>query len=196
MISGGGPVCASSQLDTALAFLEGHQGQVSLITIDVGINDLLACFGPSGAIDSSCVTGLLPTIRSNLETIVSAIRGAAGPSTRIVGSTFYDPVLFFWLAIDPGLAQANDNQVQRLNATIVDAFAGEGVPVADVAGAFATGNFSRLVRRGSLGVVPLSVARACDWTWQCAPPPQGPDTHPNDEGYRVMAGAFERALGD
>jgi lysophospholipase L1-like esterase len=195
MISGGGPVCASSQLDSAVTFLNNHTGQVSLITIDIGINDLFACFGASGAIDSACVTAILPAIGSNLRTIVATLRGAAGPGTRIVGSTFYDPVLFFWLAIDQQLAEANDIQIQRLNRTISDAFAAEGVPVADVAGAFATGDFTDLVKRGRLGVVPLSVARVCAWTWQCAPPPQGPDTHPNDEGYEVMASAFERVLG-
>jgi lysophospholipase L1-like esterase len=194
MISGGGPVCADSQLASAVTFLDDHPGQISLITIDIGINDLFACFGASGAIDPSCVTSILPTINSNLRTILTSLREVADPGTRIVGSTFYDPVLFFWFAIDPGLAEANDAQIRRLNDTIVDAFAAEGVPVADVAGAFATGDFNRLVKRGNLGVIPLSVARACAWTWQCAPPPQGPDTHPNDEGYHVMAEAFERVL--
>jgi hypothetical protein len=38
------------------------------------------------------------------------------------------------------------------------------------------------------------VARVCQWTWMCVPPPMGPNIHARPEGYRVMAGAFLVAL--
>ena len=33
------------------------------------------------------------------------------------------------------------------------------------------------------------------WTWIGAPPPRGPDTHPNAVGYLAIAGAFYKAIG-
>jgi hypothetical protein len=41
---------------------------------------------------------------------------------------------------------------------------------------------------------PLSAHLACEWTWICAPPPPGPDVHPNRQGYAVIAAAFEEVL--
>ena len=40
---------------------------------------------------------------------------------------------------------------------------------------------------------PRNVALVCSWTWACAPPPRGPNEHPNAAGYRVIASAFRRA---
>ena len=45
-----------------------------------------------------------------------------------------------------------------------------------------------------LGTVPTNVARVCALTWMCAAPPLGPNLHPNDAGYRVIAGALADAL--
>jgi hypothetical protein len=41
---------------------------------------------------------------------------------------------------------------------------------------------------------PLDVANACRWTWECVPPPLGPDIHANTAGYGVIAQAFLDAL--
>ena len=46
-----------------------------------------------------------------------------------------------------------------------------------------------------VGVVPRNVARICALTWMCAPPPYGPNQHPNADGYRVISQAIETALG-
>src|SRR5918996_59104 len=58
MITGNGSACpypGGSQLGAALAFLEANRGAVSLVTIDMGANDLLPCVGSGGAIDSGCI---------------------------------------------------------------------------------------------------------------------------------------------
>jgi hypothetical protein len=39
------------------------------------------------------------------------------------------------------------------------------------------------------------VALICQWTWECAIPPRGPNQHANDTGYRVIARAFLTAAG-
>ncbi|HEY3036339.1 MAG TPA: hypothetical protein VGJ54_16990, partial [Streptosporangiaceae bacterium] len=33
-------------------------------------------------------------------------------------------------------------------------------------------------------------AAICQWTWECAAPPRGPDEHANQAGYQVIARAF------
>jgi lysophospholipase L1-like esterase len=43
--------------------------------------------------------------------------------------------------------------------------------------------------------VPLNAFLELTWTWIAAPPPRGPDVHPNAAGYSVIATAFVRAIG-
>ncbi len=64
------------------------------------------------------------------------------------------------------------------------------VRVADVSGAFRTSDFIPLVTVPGLGRLPRNVAAVCQWTWECAPAPRGPNQHPNQAGYRVIADAF------
>jgi len=40
------------------------------------------------------------------------------------------------------------------------------------------------------GRLPRNVAAICQWTWQCAAPPRGPNQHANQAGYAVIARAF------
>jgi hypothetical protein len=40
------------------------------------------------------------------------------------------------------------------------------------------------------------VVRICQWTWMCAPAPLGPDIHPNQAGYGVIAHTIAGVLGD
>ena len=44
-----------------------------------------------------------------------------------------------------------------------------------------------------LGSLPRNVARICEWTWECAPAPRGPNQHANPAGYQVIANAFVKA---
>ena len=39
----------------------------------------------------------------------------------------------------------------------------------------------------TVGDVPVNVALVCQWTWMCAPPPQGPNVHTNPSGAFVIA---------
>ena len=69
------------------------------------------------------------------------------------------------------------------------------VRTADVQDAFSTTDFSDTGYLPGVGTVPVNVARVCDWTWMCAAAPVGPNIHANATGYRVIATAFERAIG-
>ena len=74
-----------------------------------------------------------------------------------------------------------------LNGLEANVYASGDVEVADVAAAFSTTDFTTQVQLPGVGTVPLNVARICQWTWMCAPPPVGPNIHANDAGYHVIA---------
>ncbi len=84
MLLGGSPFCgyAGSQLAAATAFLRAHRGEVALVTIDIGGNDVL---NPQG--------GGVAAIQANLPVILAELREAAGPGVPIVGMTYYSPTL-------------------------------------------------------------------------------------------------------
>ena len=65
--------------------------------------------------------------------------------------------------------------------------------MANVPGAFKS-DATNEVALDHVGTVPQNVALACTLTWMCAKPPWGPDDHPNNAGYRVIAVAIEGAL--
>jgi hypothetical protein len=74
-------------------------------------------------------------------------------------------------------------------------YAAAGVRVANVFGAFSTSDFGHDVTVAGVGTVPRNVALICRWTWECVSPPRGPNQHPNQTGYGVIARAFLRAAG-
>jgi lysophospholipase L1-like esterase len=189
-----------SQLDDAVGFLEAHPGQIAFITIDIGANDAFdACFDPdTGVMDATCIQGLLPQIQSNLAHIIQTLQAAA-PGVPIVGMSYYDPLLGFWVLIEDGdqVAQADEAAWEDLNTGLVSTYQGEGAVVADVAGPdfFNTADFTDTVVTKNFGEVPVNVANTCTWTYFCAKPPLGPgNVHPNVEGYGVIAAAFGDAL--
>ena len=179
-----------SQLDAALAFLRAHRGQVQLITIDVGGNDVDHCVSLTTGIDENCFHQGLLTIALNLIPTVLQLRRAA-PEATIAGMTYYDTVLAAWLAGPNGQALARQSLPlsHQFNGLLTLLYRLGRFRVADVAGAFSTDDMSTLVNG-----VPLDVARICQWTWMCAPAPLGPDIHANTAGYGVIAQAFRNVL--
>lgn len=192
MIRGG--ICTyshGSQLDEAVAFLKAHRPFVAFVTIDIGANDF-PCQ------EAQCVPDGVAAIQANLPTILAALREAAGPGVPIVGMTLYNPFLAAWLLGPDGqtFAQLSQQQVSGpVNGLLRAIYGGSGAAVADVEGAFSSNDFATIVSLPGVGDVPINVARICQWTWACVPPPLGPDNHANAEGYGVIAGSFAQALG-
>lgn len=191
-----GGVCPyrhGSQLAQAVAFLQRHQGSVVLITIDIGANDEDCSIRP---LDRRCIIHGLTAIETHLPAILTALRAAAGPGVPIVGMNYYDPDLALWLQGRGGRAAAKESlpPFLRFNDTLERIYKAAGSPVADVEGSFSTTDFATKVVSPDFGTIPLNVARICQWTWMCAPPPLGPDIHANTEGYGVIAGAFLKVL--
>ena len=202
MINGGiCPYSGGSQLKAAAAFLQehrgqehraqGHRGRVLLVTIDIGANDPEACGGqPSLNQLAVCAVKGIPSAVTHLGTIVSRLKAAAGPGVRIVGMNYYLPALAEWRHGLSGHAVAwtAEKLAATFNALLDRVYAKAGVRVADVFGAFQTSDF------GSHGAsLPRNVTLLCQWTWECAAPPRGPNQHANQAGYQVIAREFLQA---
>jgi lysophospholipase L1-like esterase len=193
MIHGG--ICSyagGSQLAAADRFLRAHRGRVSLVTMDIGANDPNSCITqPSVGKLAACAGSSVPRTAANLATILRQLR-AAGPHARIIAMNYYLPALAAWRNGAGGqlLARGSEVAVTGFNALLTRVYQSFGVRVADVSGAFHTSDFSPQVTVPGLGPLPRNVAAVCRWTWECAPPPRGPNEHPNQAGYQVIARAF------
>jgi hypothetical protein len=193
MINGG--ICAytgaTSQLDAATAFLKAHRGQVALVTLDIGNNNVDHCVAASG-IDLGCVEQGIAADATDLPTITAALRKAdPDRTTRWAGLNAYDPYLASWLTGTAGqaLASASSQLQQQFNAIPQQVYSQAGFSLVDIANAFHSYDTTTVPLPG-YGSVPLNVASICELTWMCAPAPQGPNIHATSLGYAVMAKAI------
>jgi lysophospholipase L1-like esterase len=194
MIDGG--ICsypAHSQLAEAVSFLRAHRGEVSLVTIDIGANDPDSCISRAslGAI-VSCIAKGFPQTVANLTKIMSSLRAAAGSKVRIIGMNYYVPALSQWLdgPLGQQYARLSERLVIGYNKLLATVYQHYDAGVANVFGAFHSGDFTDKVRVPGIGTVPRNVAAICLWTWECAASPRGPNEHARPIGYGVIALAF------
>lgn len=183
-----------SQLAQAVAFIKTHD--VAFITLDIGANDIDGCV-QNGNIDTTCLDAGLAAVKTNVPTIVKALRKAAGRHIRIAAMTYYDPFLADYLEGTQGqnLAAGSVSLAQEFNGDLTTGFAAGKLKVADVADAFHTyAPFTETTTAPEIGTVPVSVAEICEHTWMCAPAPVGPNIHATKSGYSMIATAFEKVL--
>jgi lysophospholipase L1-like esterase len=190
-----GGIChysAGSQLAAATAFLRAHRGHVFLVTIDIGANDLEDCGNQPGITQLASCIGQLPKATANVAAILASLRAAAGPGVRIAGMNYYLPALAEWRSglLGRATAELSEKFAVAYDDLLKRAYGQAGITVANVFGAFETTNFGDPVTVSGVGSVPRNVARICQWTWACAPPPRGPNQHANAAGYRVIADAI------
>ena len=193
MISGGDRCyrAPDTQLAEAVEFLRGHTDEHGLITLDIGFDDVVACFAHH-TLNSACVSTGIDLIAWQLPTIIDSLRDAAGPEVRMIGVGAYDPFVTDALKgpTDQAFAASSIEAIARVNTALLDAYNDAGVPMADVAGPFAG---------PVVGSTPDALAamaeRTCSLTWMCAAFPFGPNLHPNDEGYQLMADAISEQVG-
>jgi lysophospholipase L1-like esterase len=187
-----------SQLKAAELFLRAHHrpGEVALVTVDIGANDVDGCTAP-GVNVGACVSAGETSIKRNLPPILSGVKHAAPAGAMLADMTLYDPVLsgyFNASASVRALATASVAFLKTINGEITAADRGAGFKTADVAGAFKSYDASANVSYNGQ-MVPVNVATVCSWTWGCTPPPSGPNIHANKNGYAVIARTFARVIG-
>ena len=187
-----GPGCSyttGTQLGDAEAFLRSHPGQVEMLTIDIGANDVDGCIGSSG-VNTSCLQTGLSQITTDLPLILSGLR-AADPTLAIYGMDYYDPFLSEWLTGASGqtAAQESEEGAVTLNSELGQIYSANKAAMADPATLFQTTNFA-LTGSYNGTTVPENVALICAWTWMCSEN----DIHANDEGHAELALAFESVI--
>lgn len=181
-----------SQLEQAEALLTSRTGEVGLVTIDIGGNDLLRCVRGGADIDATCVADGVRTVQKNLPTILGRLRAAAGDDVPVLVLGYYNP----WVA-----AQALDQPVKgvdaaakaytRLSTAIEQAAEGADTTFVGLDDAFATDDTTPTTIGGR--TVPENAARVCTLTNLCT----AQDIHFSDEGAatvaRVLAEAAQQA---
>ncbi len=178
-----GGICSydhGSQLAEAVAFLQANAGRISLVTIDIGGNDVIHEDG-----------GGVPAIAANLPVILATLQAAA-PGVPILAMNYYHPFLApVWFQTQSLAAlQAEVDLTVGFNDFLEGIYGAFGIEVADVEQAFSVTDLTLV------NGTPVNVLRACEWTWQCAGPPVGFDIHPNKAGYGVIAEAFLDEIDD
>ena len=185
-----------SQLAQAVEFLSAHKNKVAIVTIDMGVNDVLAanCIDvPTSKVDVVCLLNAFNTLSNNLVAIMATLRQAAHPDTEFVAMNYYNTFLAFWLTGPAGQALAYESALLAdiLNYDVLGTvYAAFDVPVADVATAYGSAIFSPNTAAG----LPQNVLNICVYTWMCAPAPVGPNIHANRYGYGVIAATIAAVL--
>jgi hypothetical protein len=126
------------------------------------------------------------TAADDLASILATLRTGA-PGVLIVGMNYNNPLVAA-AAFGPAgqaLAAFSAQASVTLNQALEAVYDALLVPVADVAATFRTTTTS---------VNAVNVGIALTWTWMGAPPPRGPDVHPNAIGYWAITSAFVKTI--
>jgi lysophospholipase L1-like esterase len=175
----------TSQLAWAEDWLRRRGDRPTLLTIDIGANDLLGCATPNAARVRACFDERLPVVEARLRDVARRLRAASGPRTVLAAMTYYDPaVALVRIGATRDAAVAFHDAVRRrANPAIVRVYEAEGFAVARV---------DRVFRTNRPATAEGVVDRTCDLTRLCTQA----DFHPTAEGYGLIADAFSRVVAD
>lgn len=186
----------SPQLSEALDVLA--TGNVALITISLGVNDLVAAIpallacGP----DLVCIDGVVEPIALGVKGAVATVQAAA-PGVPIVTMNWHNPLLAAWLGFfldvpaglappDPGFAVLTNVVVEIFNGKLAAKFAELGIPMADVSGAFDSSDFGD----SDGDTIPNNVEVICKLTFMCPDLGVKSNPHATKQGYELIAKTF------
>ena len=178
-----------TQVAAAVAFLKAHQGNIALITVSIGGTDVTACAKDANPIP--CVAAAAASVRTNVTSLVSQLRAAAGTKAQIIGTTYPDVILGSWVYPSQPATQARMDLANLsvtafksiINPALTTAYEtskGELVDVTKATGAY--GPMTDTTTVAPFGVLPTPVARVCQLTWFCT---KG-DIHPHTAGYDLI----------
>jgi lysophospholipase L1-like esterase len=186
---GGVTYPTTTQIASAQAFLSAHRGDIGLITVSIGVNDVIGCAVQANPVP--CVATAVDDIKANVRTLASDLRAAAGRGVPIIGSTYPDVVLGRYVfphnpapPSTVNLAKLSVSAFKVLiNPALSKAYASAGGSLVDVTRATgAYTSLNRTVDTKTYGMIPVPVAIVCTLTWFCV---KG-DIHPQTSGYTVI----------
>jgi lysophospholipase L1-like esterase len=181
----GGPKYKSTQVLAAERFLRANRGQVALVTVSIGGNDVTACAKDPEPI--KCTGAATARIKKNVTTLAKRLRKAAGPKVLIVGTTYPDVLLGQWVhpPVNQDLARLSVAAFKLLlNPSLKSAYGavnGKFVDVTATTGAY--GSLDETTTLAPYGTIPVPVAKVCQLTYYC----QFGDIHPRVSGYKAIA---------
>jgi lysophospholipase L1-like esterase len=179
-----------SQVTAADNFITAHHGQIGLITVSIGGNDVTSCATAANAI--TCVAGVVTSIQTNVTSLVNQLEShlGAGNTTPIIGLTYPDVILGDYVTTPPNVSLAN------LSTTAFSALINPALKTAYTTG-YSHNKFADLTttapftlkltptkKYGKDGTVPVAVIEVCKLTWYCST--QAPmNIHANTKGYKI-----------
>ncbi len=212
--SGFGPVAASdavpypttTQEQAAIDFINAHPGQVGLITVSIGGNDVTSCASASNTV--ACVLAASSTIKTNVTKLVGDLKTALAANSdataNIVGLTYPDVILgdYVFPAGSPDVSLANlsvtafDSLINpALKAVYTSVAGGSFVNVTSAPYKLATaGDDTPLTTTAKLkpyGVIPVAVWEICKLTYYCS----SGNIHANTKGYTFIGKLVVADLG-
>jgi lysophospholipase L1-like esterase len=182
-----------TQTDAAVRFLKKQRGEVELITVSIGGNDVTACASASEPV--GCVVDAVAKISANLAVLVQRLRAAAGRKVLIVGLTYPDVILGLWVTggqADQDLARLSVVAFRDfINPTLKEGYESvSGVFVDVTAATGAYGSLDELTPYPAYGDIPVAVATICRISWYC----DRRDIHLKAEGYKIIARLITETL--
>ncbi|MEI6793438.1 MAG: GDSL-type esterase/lipase family protein [Actinomycetes bacterium] len=182
------PYPTDTQIGAATKFIKANRSKIGLITVSIGGNDVTAC--ARGAADPvTCVGAATTGVNTNVTAAAKALRAAAGPKVKIVGTTYPDVVLGAW--VNPGsdgaknLANLSIIAFKSLiNPALTKAYAaGKGSLVDVTAATGAYGDMTVFNTLAPYGSIPKPVADVCKISFYC----DKGDIHLTTKGYGIIA---------
>lgn len=204
-----GPVIpGDTQVQNALAFIAAHPGQIGLVTVSIGGNDVTAC--ASNADPITCVEGVTSSIQTNVTTLAQELRTAVGAGVPIVGLTYPDVILGSWVYPIYPPSSSSETLVSEsvlafedlINPALDTAYTASPVDGLFVDVTSATGYLTPLTTLAKLpkstGVtdvpkktkVPEAVVKVCELTYYCT---QG-NIHADNKGYELIGKLIKDAV--
>lgn len=188
------PYPNTTQIAAATAFIQEHRGQIGLITVSIGGNDVTACVKSGSPIP--CIAAATAKIKLRVAQVARQLRAAAGPGVPMIGTTYPDVVLGQW--VNPGGAAAKG--LANLSVVAFKSFINPALKTAYAAGqgqfidvTAATGAYGPMTTKEYLapwGVIPKPVADVCRISWYCT----RHDIHLHTDGYTIMAAMIAAKL--
>lgn len=184
-----------TQIEAAVTFIRKHPGQVGLVTISIGGNDVTGCVPRPDRL--ACVRAAMQKVQKNVSTIVKRLRAAGGKTLRIIGSTYPDVILGAWVRPDTFGSQAATIASESLTSFAQSINPGLRKAYASARGAFvdvtrATGAYGPFVTTNNptYGQIPVPVSTVCTLTYFCS----RLGIHMTTPGYHIIARLEAAAL--